>query len=141
MHSCLKDIKSLNTYNIYTWRYLNLVYVYIFFFIVSKSHAKNWWFSILKTVVLSMHIVFAALYLLEWRDFSEKHKISKLYYGSCSVWRISFHFRSRTLVQFFFYSGRLLLFIQLKVFFRLWTLYTSKTPLRHVFQSFCQMLM
>ena len=97
LHSRLKDIKSLNTLNVYTWRYLNLVYVYIFFFLVSKSDAKNWWFSILKNVVLSMHIVFAALYLLEWRDFSEIHKISKLYYVICSIRRISFHFGSRNL--------------------------------------------
>ena len=116
LHSRLKDVKSLNTYNIYTWRYLNLVYVYIFFFIVSKSHAKNWWFSILKNVVLSMHIVFAALYLLEWRDFSEIHKISKLYYDSCRE-KLPLIFVEETLVQFFFYGGRLLLFIQLKVFF------------------------
>ena len=53
----------------------------------------------------------------------------------------SFYFCSRNLGSVLMYGRLLLLFIQLKVFFRLWTLYTTKIPLRHVFQSFCQMLM
>ena len=136
-------LKNLNTSYTYSWkkRYLNLVYIYTFFSSFPNLMPKTGDLAFPKPLSY-LCISFLLRYIFLNDAISAKYIKYRTYTTLVVVYReTSFYFCSRNLGSVLMYGRLLLLFIQLKVFFRLWTLYTTKIPLRHVFQSFCQMLM